>query len=99
VAQYRADWRLRRTEISIIEHNNEVNDDICLDMEEKHQIVYEEARKIIKEVCKVKNTSDLQKLEIGPRNGYLKELKEQHCLSIRQIERLTGVNRGVALKA
>jgi Mg/Co/Ni transporter MgtE len=82
-----------------IEYNNEVNDYICLDMEEKHQIVDEEARNIIKEVCKVQITGDLQKLEIGTRNRYLNELKEQHGLSIRQIERLTGINRGIILKA
>jgi len=84
---------------SFIEYNNEVNDYICLDMEEKRQIVDEEARKIIKEVCKVQNTGDLQNLEIATRNSYLKELKEQHELSVRQIERLTGINRGVVLKA
>jgi transcriptional regulator with XRE-family HTH domain len=30
---------------------------------------------------------------------YLKELKEEHGLSIRKIERLTGINRGIVLKA
>ena len=32
------------------------------------------------------------------RDRYLKELKEKHSLSIRQIERLTGINRGVVQK-
>lgn len=84
---------------SFVEYNNEVNDYICLDMEEKHQITDEEARKIIKKVCKMQHTGDLQNLEIATRNSYLKELKEQHSLSIRQLERLTGINRGIILKA
>jgi hypothetical protein len=28
-----------------------------------------------------------------------REVKEQHSLSLRQIERITGINRGVILKA
>ncbi|KFD41943.1 transposase [Peptococcaceae bacterium SCADC1_2_3] len=79
--------------------NNEVNDDVCLDIEEKYRITDEEARNIIKKVCKVQNTPDLQKSDILKRNMYLKELKEEHGLSIRQIERLTGINRGIVLKA
>ena len=82
-----------------IEYNNEVNDCNCLDMEKKISITDEEARDIIKKVCKVNHAGELQNMEINKRNIYLKELKEQHGLSIRQIERVTGINRGVILKA
>jgi len=58
-----------------------------------------EARNIIRKVCKVDNAPDLQKLDILTRNTYLKELKEEYSLSIRQIERITGINRGIVLKA
>ncbi|HBQ25591.1 MAG TPA: transposase, partial [Syntrophomonas sp.] len=32
-------------------------------------------------------------------NEYLKKLKEEYHLSIRQIERLTGINRGIIFNA
>ena len=84
---------------SFSEYNNELNEDVCLDMEEKHRLTDEEARTIIKKVCKVKNTIDIQKFDTLTRNKYLKKIKEENDLSIRQIERLTGINRGIVLKA
>ena len=42
---------------------------------------------------------DLQKLETLKRDAYLKELKEIYGLSIRQIERLAGINRGIVQRA
>ena len=80
---------------SFIEYINKSNDDVCLEISEKRQITDEEARIIIKNLCKVNNAIALQKLEIHERNAYLKDLKERYSLSIRQIERLTGINRGV----
>jgi hypothetical protein len=41
----------------------------------------------------------MQKLDKAMRNEYLKRLKGEYNLSIRQIERLTGINRGVILNA
>ncbi|WP_432663375.1 transposase [Wukongibacter baidiensis] len=82
-----------------IQYNNESNDDICLDIEKRHRISEAEARTIIKEVCRVKVPFDLQNIDKEIRNVYLKELKEKYRLSIRQIERLTGINRGIVLKA
>jgi len=84
---------------SFKQYNNEVNDNMCLEVEERHRITDKEAINIVKKVCKLKNASDLQKIDISTRNIYLKALKEEYCLSIRQIERITGVNRGVVLKA
>jgi putative transposase len=75
---------------------------IFADEEDKSRIIDtlgdEEAREIITTVCKVKNAVDLQKLDIVTRNTYLKDLKEEYSLSIRQIERLTGINSGIILK-
>lgn len=48
---------------------------------------------------KIKNAIDLQQLDCKPRNMYLGLLKQKHNLSIRQTERLTGINRGIVLKA
>ncbi len=86
---------------SFIDYTNETSEHVCLDIEKetKQRIKDEEAKAIIKKVCKVKHVVDLQKIDTATRNTYLKELKENYNLSIRQIERLTGINRGIVLKA
>ncbi len=75
------------------------NDDRCLEAEIKKHRSDEEARELIRKVCRVESPVDLQGFDKVRRNNYLKELKENHHLSVRQIERLTGINRGVVLKA
>jgi putative transposase len=84
-----------------IEYINDISEHGCLDIDNgaKQRISDEEARELIKKVCKVKNAIDLQQLECKTRNMYLRMLKQKHNLSIRQIERLTGINRGIVLKA
>ncbi len=82
-----------------IQYNDEMNKDLCLEIEEKHRKTDEEARDVIKQLCKVQKASELQELEILKRNMFLKALKEEFNLSVRQIERLTGINRGIVLKA
>nr|WP_092070414.1 transposase [Dendrosporobacter quercicolus]NSL48238.1 transposase [Dendrosporobacter quercicolus DSM 1736]SDM10180.1 REP element-mobilizing transposase RayT [Dendrosporobacter quercicolus] len=84
-----------------IQHNQEVKAVVCLDSDnkEKPRMMDEEARRIIREACNIKNPAELQHLEKVIRNTYLRELKETYCLSIRQIERITGINRGVVLRA
>ncbi len=84
---------------NIIQFCKVVNDDQCLEMEEKQLLSDQEARHVIKKVCQVENSTELQQLDKVTRNKYLKELKEGYHLSIRQIERLTGINRGIVLKA
>ena len=83
---------------SFIEFIKKQNEDTCMDIVEKKRITDNDARIIIKNQCKIDNAIDLQKLDIPRRNIYLKELKEKHNLSIRQIERLTGINRGIIAK-
>ncbi|SNT17697.1 REP element-mobilizing transposase RayT [Anaerovirgula multivorans] len=82
-----------------IEYNNELNNDICLDINENKRMIDQEAREIIRKVCNIDNTIELQHFDISIRDRYLKELKEEYRLSIRQIERLTGLNRGVVQRA
>jgi len=57
-------------------------------MQDKRLLSDPEAIDIIKNVCQVKNTLDLQKLDRAMRNEYLKQFKGEYHLSIRQIERL-----------
>jgi len=75
------------------------SDDCCLDIEEKCILTDEEGLKLIMEICQVTNAPELQSLGKSTRDSYLKQLKEEYHLSIRQIERLTGINRGVIFKA
>ncbi|WP_373665554.1 transposase [Sporomusa silvacetica] len=84
-----------------IKYTNDVSDHECLDIDNnvKQRISDEEARVVIKTVCNLKNAIDLQQLDCQTRNTYLRILKHKHNLSIRQIERLTGINRGIVLKA
>jgi len=84
---------------SFIEYINKVNDDKCLDMLEKRKLTDEEAKKIIKDHCHIDHAHDLQKFAANKRNLYLKDLKESYGLSIRQIERLTGIGRGIVQRA
>jgi putative transposase len=84
-----------------IEYTNVMSEYECLDIDDQadQRIRDEEARGIIKKVCNVKNAIDLQQLDCKTRNTYLKMLKQKYNLSIRQIERITGINRGTVLKA
>jgi len=83
---------------NFIEYINKENSDECMDMPEKRQLTDEEAMKIIELYCNVKNGIDLQKIEIEKRDAYLRRLRNEHNLSIRQIERLTGISRGIIQK-
>jgi len=82
-----------------IKYNNELNANLCLDVDENIKISDHEARNIIKRISKTLNTTELQTLDIPIRNKCLKELKEKYNMSIRQIERLTGISRGVVYNA
>ncbi|WRO21483.1 transposase [Metallumcola ferriviriculae] len=78
-----------------IEYINKESDDKCLDIPGKGRLTDDEARRIIKDHCKVDHTIDLQNFDKDKRNSYIKDLKEGYGLSIRQIERLTGITRGI----
>ena len=77
---------------------NESQEDICLEMEENHRITDEEANAMIKKTYGLTSSQAIQSLEAQKRDDILRNLKE-NGLSIRQIERLTGINRGVILRA
>ena len=78
-----------------IEHINKDHDDKCLDIQDKIRITDDDARKIIKNQYKIDHAIDIQKFDIVKRNLFVKNMKERYGLSIRQIERLTGISRGV----
>ncbi|HHU70662.1 MAG TPA: hypothetical protein GXZ21_01345 [Clostridiales bacterium] len=78
-----------------IKHINKDDDDKCLVIQKKQRITDEDAKKIIRELCKIENATDLQNFEKVKRNLYLKDMRINYGLSIRQIERLTGISRGI----
>lgn len=85
--------------ISFAEYVNRDNGDECMDISEKQRLTDEEAIKTIKLYCKDENVIDLQRLEINKRNLHIGKLKKEYNLSIRQIERITGISRGIIQKA
>ncbi len=85
--------------MGFIEYMHIENDDECLEIREIRQMADNDASKLIKDHCKVGHGMDLQKLDMKIRNAYLKELKEEYGLSIRQLERLTGISRGIIQRA
>jgi len=83
---------------SFIVYNRQKTDNQCLEIEDKKRLNDQKALKIIKQVCQTTDRSEIQSFDKNSRDYYLGKLK-QEGLSIRQIERLTGINRGIILKA
>lgn len=77
---------------------SEETEEKCPDIEEDGRLTDEKAAKMICSIAKVKDCRQLQDVEVGKRNRIIKELKSAR-LSIRQIERLTGINRGIVARA
>ncbi len=83
---------------SFISFNEQINGDRCLDVEEKKRLTDQEALAIINKICKVSSEDQWQKIDRNTRDNYVGKLKREG-LSVRQISRLTGINRGAVLKA
>ena len=69
-----------------------------LDDDRKERVSDAQGQEIIRTVLKLKSGTQLQKMDKEKRDTALRKLKEEG-LSVRQIERLTGINRGVVFKA
>ncbi len=74
--------------------NKEENIDKCLDYEETKRLNDIEARELIKDIANIQNPNALQRFEKDKRDLVIKHLKN-NGLSIRQIERLTGISYGL----
>lgn len=73
-------------------------DEKCMEYEQEKRLTDERAAEIIRRFGKVKHSQVLQNIEVKERNRIIEELKTAG-LSIRQIERLTGINRGTISRA
>lgn len=69
-----------------------------LDIRETHRIKDNSAKRIIKETLNLDSGTQIQNMNREARDKALHRLKESG-LSIRQIERLTGINRGIITRA
>ena len=75
------------------------NEDLeALDIAEKAGVSDSEAQNIIRKELHLESGTQLQGMGRAERDAAIRLLKEHH-LSVRQIARLTGINRGVILKA
>lgn len=74
--------------------NEQENDDRCLEYEEQDRIDDIEGTQIIIEIAEVEDPRRVQDFQRDKRDKIIKELKSRG-LSIRQIERLTGVSFGI----
>ena len=82
-----------------IELNQRAVDVPCLDISEKviTRVTDEQARYLIRKIAKCENVSDFQNLDIVTRDKYLKKLRAEG-ISIRQLNRLTGISFNVIRK-
>ncbi len=78
--------------------NEQKTNEKCLEVDEEKRLTDQKAQEIIKRICKVSVVEDWQKVDRNTRDSYFRKLK-QEGLSVRQIARLTGLNRGIVLKA
>ena len=83
---------------SFMEFHQITSGDTCLDMDESRRIIDADAIAIIKRNCSVGHCTDVQSMEVDKRDRCLKVLKDEG-LSTRQLARLTGISRGIILKA
>ena len=81
--------------ISFMHENDNSN---CLEVVELTRLTDEKAIEIIKKTARIKNVQSIQNFDINKRDKLLRILKERG-ISIRQLSRLTGINRGIILKA
>lgn len=80
--------------------NRENVDNACMDIADKviPRVTDEQARTLIKKIAKCNNASEFQELECTVRDRCLKKLREKG-VSIRQLNRLTGISFSVIRRA
>lgn len=82
----------------LIEFLNNINDDECLEINENRSITDKKAKEILLKEYGLISFMEIQNKPIKERNLLLHNLKDRG-LSIRQLARLTGLNRGIIQKA
>lgn len=73
------------------------NEDECLEYQEQNRLSDVEAQEAIKSIAKLRYPQELQTIEPSERNLAIMKLR-RNGLSIRQIQRLTGISVGIIRK-
>jgi putative transposase len=81
------------------DYHKKNNDDLCLDVELIDKLSDSEALHLIKEIFRIEDISELGVIDKKSKREALRKLKSNYRLSYRQIERLTGINRGTVERA
>ncbi|MBW6464335.1 MAG: transposase [Firmicutes bacterium] len=79
--------------------HQEINDDQCLDIDLIDRLNDEEALRIILKTFEVESIAGISDMNRQDRDLCIKRLKNNYRLSVRQIEKLTGINRGIIARA
>ena len=80
------------------EYINCINDDCCLEVKESNNMTDKQAKKILEQEFGLTSFLQITNMPVPKRNKLLHELKSKG-LSVRQLARMTGLNRGVVQKA
>lgn len=80
-----------------IKFNNQNNNDLCLDLQEYKRVNDFEAEEFIKKVAGLNTPMDIQNVNEIERGKIIKKCKN-NGLSIRQIQRLTGISFAIIRK-
>lgn len=77
------------------QYTNEINNDQCLDDQEKPLVVTDkEVLEHLKELG-ILNISELHRLDKPERNEFIRKLKKMPGVSIRQLARITGISKSM----
>ena len=74
---------------------HEAEDEDCFSLPERKRLTDEQAKNRIKMILKNVDISGLLTMKKEERNRYISMIKEETEISIRQLERLTGISRGI----
>lgn len=80
-------------------HHEGENNDRCLDIELIDKLTDEEVSAAIIKVFEINSLSDINDVDRPEQDRCLKVIRENYRVSIRQVERLTGISRGMIEKA
>ena len=78
--------------------NNEEDENKCLEISDYNNMTDKKAKELLLREYDISSFFDIPKLSLKERNSIIRSLKD-NGLSIRQLARLTGLNRGVIQKA
>lgn len=81
-----------------VKFNNSENSDYCLEDTPAFRLTDGDAREIMRKLCNCGTVEEFQKIDFQDRSVNLKRLKDVG-ISIRQINRLTGVSKGIVERA